>query len=156
MCGAEEAAGSVTVGLVAGEGKGGNVWGAVTGALCAGTMLSVWTNATEAEVYAVSLAHAALMLYAANRAGTERESRSGRWLLLTAYAIALTPAVHLSALVAAPAAAVLAARHRDGPWCLDRALLLIGPFVVAVGVGHVSLLRFAAGVITLPRPSAVR
>ncbi len=149
-------AGGVTVGLVADEGTGGNVWGAVTGALCAGTMLSVWANATETEVYAVSLAHAALMLYAANRAGTEREGRSGRWLLLTAYAIGLTPAVHLSALVAAPAAVVLAARHRDGRWCLDRAFLLIGAFVVAMGVGRVSPLLIAAGVISILSSIALR
>lgn len=153
---ATAAAGGVTVALVAGEKSGGNVWGATAGALCAGTMLSVWANATETEVYAVSLAHAALMLYAANRAGTDPEGRSGRWLLTTTYAIALAPAVHLSALVAAPAAVVLAARDRDGRWCADRVLLLIGAFVVATGVGRMSPLLVAGGVVVVLSSIALR
>ena len=43
-------------------------WGALAGALCAGLMSSVWANATETEVYAVSLRLVVVMLVCAQRA----------------------------------------------------------------------------------------
>jgi hypothetical protein len=119
--------------------------GAIAGALCAGLMASAWANATETEVYAIALLHALLMLVAAARASGEVPGRDGRWVLCTAYLIVLTPAVHLSALVAAPAAIALAARRHDGSWCADRVLLLGGAFVMAIGVGRMSLLLSASG-----------
>ncbi|MES2179350.1 MAG: DUF2723 domain-containing protein [Gemmatimonadota bacterium] len=76
-------------------------------------------------------------------AGAGPSLRSGRqneraWLLLTVYLIALAPAVHLSALVGAPAAIVMASRRRDHGWYLDRVLLLGGAMVAAAGVGRMS------------------
>ena len=44
-------------------------WVGVLAALSAGTMMSVWSNATETEVYAVALLHAVAMLVAASLAG---------------------------------------------------------------------------------------
>jgi hypothetical protein len=122
-------------------------WGAVAGVLCAGLMASVWANATETEVYAIALAHVALMLGCAVRAGDADAERSERWLLCTAYLILLAPAVHLSALVGAPAAIALAARRRDGSWRAERVLLLLGALVIAAGVGRMSLPLISAGVV---------
>ena len=132
------------------------VWGAIAGALCAGLMSSVWANATETEVYAVSLLHVALMLACAQRAADDDDVAGGRWLLCTGYVIALAPAVHLSALVGAPAAILLASRRADGEWYLDRVLLLGGVLVSAAGVGRMSWLLAGAGALLAAAPVAVR
>ena len=120
-------------------------WGAVAAGLCAGLAASVWANATETEVYAVSLLHVAVMLYAAQRASMDAEPRPRRWLLLTAYLIALAPAIHLSALVGAPAALVLASRRADGRLWVGRLLLLGGTLVAAAGLGRMSTALVAVG-----------
>ena len=122
-------------------------WGALAGALCAGLMSSVWANATETEVYAVALLHVAAMLVCAQRASRLGEGRDGRWLLVTAYCIALAPAVHLSALVGAPAAIVMASRRGNGRWCVDRVLLLGGTLVATAGVGRMSWTLAAIGAL---------
>ena len=118
-----------------------NAWGALAGAMCAGLMTSVWANATEAEVYALALLHAVAMLLAAQRA-----NHDDRWLMVTVFLIALTPAVHLSALVAAPAAVMLAARGERLEWRLARATLLVGVLIAAAGVGRMSPVTTAVGV----------
>jgi hypothetical protein len=116
-------------------------WVGLLAALSAGTMMSAWSNATETEVYAIALLHAVAMLVAAARAGEGTERRHDRWTLLVVYLMALTPAVHLSALVAAPAAIVLAARgpavaERHAEWLFDRALTLAGATIAAAGMGR--------------------
>ena len=131
-------------------------WGAIAGALCAGVMSSVWANATETEVYAVSLLHVAMMLACAQRAADDAGVAGDRWLLCTGYVIALAPAVHLSALVGAPAAILLASRRADGEWCLDRMLLLGGVLVSAAGVGRMSWLLAGVGTVMAAAPIAVR
>jgi uncharacterized membrane protein len=83
----------------------GSVIAGVGAALCAGSMSTVWLSATEAEVYAPSLLLGMLMLRSADRAG---ESGESRYVVLTAYLFALAAPLHLTALVAAPAAIVLA------------------------------------------------
>jgi hypothetical protein len=77
----------------------------IAAALCAGTMSTVWLSATEAEVYGPSLLLAMLMLWAAERAGRTGESR---YALLVAYLFALAAPLHVTALVAAPAAIMFA------------------------------------------------
>ena len=133
-------AGAVTAWMVARETARvrGAMWGALAGVLCAGLATTVWSNATETEVYAVSLLHVTVLLACALRAGAGVPQRDGRWLLCTAYLIALAPAVHLSALIGAPAAILLASRRRDGPWCIDRILLLGGVLVASAGLGRMS------------------
>jgi hypothetical protein len=127
------------------NGQRAAVWGAVSGSLCAGLMATAWANATETEVYAAALLHVTLMLCCAARAADGVPGRDGRWLLCTAYLIALAPAVHLSALVGAPAAIALAARERDGRWRVDRVLLLGGVLVAAAGVGRMSAVLLGVG-----------
>jgi len=113
----------------------GNGAMAFAAAIAAGGMSSVWLNATETEVYAVSLLLGLLMIWAGDRAG--RESESGRWVVLTAYLIALAVPLHLSALVAAPAAIVLAS-YTPPTTDWRRAMMLTGVFVVSMGVGRMS------------------
>ncbi len=136
---ATAAAGGLTAALVVRETAAHTDawWGAVAGALCAGLMATAWANATETEVYAVALLHVAAMLTAAARAADEADAES-RWLLCTAYLIALAPALHLSALVGAPAAVALASRRVDGRWRQERAAQLAGALVLAAGVGRMS------------------
>ncbi|MEP6989792.1 MAG: DUF2723 domain-containing protein [bacterium] len=122
-------------------------WGAAAGALCAGLMSSVWANATETEVYAASLLLVVATMAAAQRASEAPAPGDGRWLLCTAYLIALAPALHLSALVGAPAAIVLASRTHDGRWAFDRALLLSGVLLAAAGVGRMSWELVGAGAL---------
>jgi len=161
-------AGAGTAWLVArsvGTREGG--WIGLLGALSAGTMFSAWSNATETEVYAVAVLHAVAMLLSAALAGEGTTARHERWLLLTAYLMALTPAVHLSALVAAPAAIVLAARgpaaaEHHAKWLLNRTLMLAGTTIASAGVGRMQWTLVAAGValwavsaIVCPGPRAI-
>gem|GEM_PF-357126 len=106
------AAGGVTAALLA-RWTGSSAAG-VAGALCAGGMSTAWANATEPEVYAPALLLALLALLAgdvAGRRGDERVAATAgtRATVLAAYLLALAVPMHLSALVAAPAAVWLAA-----------------------------------------------
>jgi hypothetical protein len=137
-------------------------WGALAGALCAGLMTSAWANATETEVYAVSLLLVLLMLVCAENSGGQEDRRTGgqedasrRWLLLTAYCIALAPAVHLSALVGVPAAIAFAARRRDGTWLVDRVLLLGGVMIASAGVGRMSWVLVSVGALVAAASTVV-
>ena len=138
----------------------------VAGAIAAGEMTSVWSNATETEVYSLALLHAVALLIAGAMAGEGRRHHE-RWMLLTGYLIALAPAVHLSALVAAPAAIVLACRssesadegaHRH----VERLLLLGGMLVASAGIGRMDWrivcagAALAAGALVHPRPRAMQ
>jgi hypothetical protein len=147
------AAGAATAWLVARSGSTRTAaWTGYAGAVAAGTMLTAWSVATETEVYSLALLHAVAVLVAARMAGEGDEPRHERWMLLTAYLLALGPAVHLSALVAAPAAIVLAAREpaapeRAGRWRIARGLMLGGATIVAAGVGRMSWMIVALGVL---------
>ncbi len=86
--------------------------GAVAAAVMAGTMLSVWNNATEAEVYAVALTASVMMLYAGERAGRHdlTQEQRERWRAVVVWIAALAIPLHLSVLVALPAAIAFAWR----------------------------------------------
>ena len=83
----------------------GSIAAGVGAALCAGSMSTVWLSATEAEVYGPSLLLAMLMLWSGDRAG---QSGDPRFVALTAYLLALAAPLHVTALVAAPSAILLA------------------------------------------------
>lgn len=126
---------------------------AVAATLAAGTMASVWLNATEAEVYAASLLLGWLMLLAGERAGRTADPR---WALLLAYLFALAVPLHLSALVAAPAAILLAASGADGRVRWDEGALLALPVLLAIGVGTVSPVLIGVACVALPVAVTVR
>jgi hypothetical protein len=152
------AAGGLTAWLVARETRAadGAAWGALAGALCAGTMATAWANATETEVYAVALLHSVVLLACAARAGNSGGRAEDGWLLCTAYLIALAPAVHLSALVGAPAAIALAARRSDGRWRARQLLVLFGSLLCAAGVGRVSPVLVVVGVVMMASAARTR
>ncbi len=79
---------------------------AYAGAVAAGAMSSVWSSATETEVYASALFVGCLVLWLA-----DRDSRA-KWLLLAAYVSGLGFALHLTALLTIPAAVYLVASRR--------------------------------------------
>ncbi|HTI64493.1 MAG TPA: DUF2723 domain-containing protein, partial [Gemmatimonadaceae bacterium] len=108
---------------------------ALTGALSAGAMSSVWLNATETEVYATSLFLSVAIIASAEMAGRTSERR---WLVLTAYLLALSVPVHLSALVAAPVAVLLVTDRGGGAPDWVAGLTLLGVSVLVAGVGRVS------------------
>ena len=81
-------------------------------AICSGAASSVWRNATEAEVYALALLGSALILWSADRAVAGDTRASWRWILLCGYVVGLSYSLHLAALVAVPAAALLIAQSR--------------------------------------------
>jgi len=161
---ATAAAGGMTAWLFArerqwsggGASLAGRSWRAVAAALCAGLMASAWANATETEVYAIALLHATLMLACAAKAGDADEAHGSRWTRLVAYLMLLAPAVHLSTLVAAPAAIVLAARDEGARWRLRRALTLLGVLVVAAGIGRVSMTLVIAGILIVAFSAVTR
>lgn len=113
----------------------------VVAAIGAGAMSTVWRNATETELYAPSLLLSMCMLAAGHRAGV---TRSGKWLILTAFTFALAVPLHLGALVAAPGAIVLAAADRHGHVRWGDAGLLSGALALAFAVGVASPLAMAA------------
>ncbi|MDB4916220.1 MAG: hypothetical protein JWM95_3864 [Gemmatimonadetes bacterium] len=154
---ATSTAGGLTAWLVTrGNGAVGAPYGGIAGALCAGLMTSVWANATETEVYAISLVHVVVMLACAARSSPGNGAHEDRWLLLTAYLIALAPALHLSALVGAPAAIVLASRTPEGRWRIDRLALLGGVLVAAAGAGRMSWWLATLGAVISFAPVLVR
>jgi hypothetical protein len=143
-------AGGVTAQLV--HRATGNGSMAFASAIAAGGMSSVWLNATETEVYAASLALGVLMIWAGERAGREH----GRnWTYLTAYLIALAVPLHLSALVAAPVAIMLAAYSRPRvSWPVVGTLG--GVFVFAMGVGRVSAWMIGTGALVIFASEIIR
>lgn len=110
---------------------------ALAAAVGAGTMTSVWANATETEVYAVSLLLAVAMVSAGDRAGQPGVSDDGRFRAraLIAFLAGLAVPMHLSALVALPAA-IAFAWHGPRPRIRDvfvwGALATLGLSAVAV------------------------
>lgn len=111
--------------------------GAVVAAVMAGTMYTVWNNATETEVYAVAMLVSVVMLMAGAYAGrldaTPEQRQRGRALL--AFVAGLAVPLHLSVLVALPGAVVLAWRG-ERPSKLDVAtwiaLLALGLSAIAI------------------------
>ncbi|MEP6834571.1 MAG: DUF2723 domain-containing protein [Gemmatimonas sp.] len=91
------------------HGRSGAV-SALAAAVGAGTMTSVWSNATETEVYAMSLLLAVALVSAGDRAGQPGASDDVRHRAraLLAFLAGLAVPMHLSALVALPAAVALA------------------------------------------------
>lgn len=125
---------------------------AFAAAVCAGSMSSVWLNATETEVYAASLALGVCMVWVGERAGRLRQ---GRWLYLLAYLIALAVPLHLSALVAAPVAIALVVHGGDGiRW--HHVATFGGVFLIAMGVGRMSASVALAGAAIVVGAFAVR
>lgn len=126
-----------------------------------GSLSTVWLNATETEVYSASLLLAVVMLAVGYRAGIEqryaivdteadsRRSLLGRHDVLLAYLFALTPPLHLSAMVAAPAAIAIATVDRDLRLDGSRAGLLLGAAVLATGAGTGSLPIAGGGLLLL-------
>lgn len=111
--------------------------GAAIAAVSAGAMMTVWSNATETEVYAVALLLSVCMLAAGERGGradiTSLERM--RWRALIAFLAALAVPLHLSALVALPAAIAFAwhgPRPRVGEMLSWVALALLALSAVAV------------------------
>ena len=162
-------AGAATAWLVARRGRtDASGWTGYVGAVAAGTMMTAWANATETEVYSLALLHAVAILVTAARSGERAERMRERWMLLTAYLLALAPAVHLSALVVAPAAIVLASfvsatEVRGAHWRLDAVLLLGGATIAAAGIGRWQWPIILAGLLVavtsarcFPRPRRSR
>jgi hypothetical protein len=115
-------------------------------AIAAGATSSIWQNATETEVYAASLSLAMAALVTADLAGRDGDRR---WLMLTAYLIALIIPLHLSAIVAGPAIVLLAADRGEGRIDWSGALGLSGMALIVIGVSRLSLLMIGAGVVVL-------
>lgn len=113
-------------------------------ALCAGATASLWSNATETEVYSAALLLVALTLSAAWRAG---ERDDARWLGLVAYGFGLTVPLHLSALVAAPAAILLAASDARGAIRWRTVVTLLAALLIAAGVGLAAIAVVGVGAL---------
>jgi len=89
----------------------GDGFAATAAGLTAGLMSTVWSSATETEVYAVAFLFGCMMLWAADRSG---EDSDARYALLTAYLAGLAWTLHLSALLVLPSAILLVFSTRDG------------------------------------------
>lgn len=116
--------------------------GAVAAAVGAGAMMSVWSNATETEVYAVALLLAVAMLAVGERAGRHDSSDKtrSRWRALLVFLAALAVPLHLSALVAFPAAVAFAWRGVKP----TRSEILAWGALVALALSAVAILPIRA------------
>ena len=112
-------------------------------AICAGGMATVWQNATETEVYSVSLLLSLAAIIAGERAGATGESR---WRILSAYLLALAVPLHLSALVAAPVVVLLVA-DSPHPTRIRDALTIASAAILAAGVARLSITLIIVGVV---------
>ena len=134
-----------------------DTFAAVAAGLAFGAMSTVWLNATETEVYSVSLLLSMLMLLAGSAVGqasdegahADERGRATRYVGLLAYLFALAPPLHLSAMVAAPGAIALATIDDDLRLDASRAALLTGAAVLSVGVGTGAWTLVAAGAAVL-------
>ncbi|HET7583432.1 MAG TPA: DUF2723 domain-containing protein [Gemmatimonadaceae bacterium] len=150
---------------------------ALAAGITAGSMASIWMNATETEVYALSLLLLALMLACAWRAreqqdgsavparmvahrhddvvrddGADAPRMAWRWIALAAYLIALAVPLHMSALVGVPAvvAMLLPARGTASPRARVawRGVVLVSACALApVALAAGSLAGAVAGVV---------
>ncbi len=107
---------------------------AFAGAVCAGSMSTVWLNANETEVYAIALLGGCILLWIGNEAG---ETSERRWLFLGAYVTGLAWALHLTALVPLPAAFYLASQKR-----LLRDFLRVSPAMIVLALLGASAVLF--------------
>ena len=109
----------------------------IAAGIAAGLVYSVWQNATETEVYALSLLLGVLMLMIGDQAGNTGDRR---WDALLAYVLGVAGALHLDAFLAAPAAILLAASGPGERGLQVRALgRWAGPSMLALGLGRASL-----------------
>jgi hypothetical protein len=115
----------------------------IAAGISAGSMLAVWLNATETEIYAVAMLLGVLMILAGERAGA---TGSIRYRALLAYLMGLAVPVQISALVAAPAAIVLASTSPERAGLAWRRLVaLCGLLGAAIAVSQGSAALLAAG-----------
>ena len=141
---------------------------AVAAAVIAGTMSTAWLSATETEVYALSLLLSMLMIDAGEQAGVRRH---WKWIVISVYLIAIAVPLHLTALIAAPAAIVLASEplpvaalsdvrrpvstardwlHQWFPeWRWSWTLALLAAVVIAVSASSMSLTLAVIGALML-------
>ncbi len=124
----------------------GRPWYALAAAITAGSMTSVWQNATETEVYAASLVLSVAAIAVADQAGRATDRR---WTVLAAYLLALSLPLHLSALVAAPVVIYLVIRRQDGAWDWSAGLAMLGVSVLVAGVSRLSIAVSVAGAALL-------
>ncbi len=96
-------------------------------ALCTAFSTSFWFNATEAEVYALSMFFTVLAFWLVLRWGEEHTDRRDRLLLLTAYLFGLGAGVHLQCLLTLPGILVLVfADLMVGRSLKDQVLIVMG------------------------------
>lgn len=115
-------------------------------ALVGGAMAAVWQSATETEVYGHALLAVAALMVAADLAGSRG---SARHRALVAFLFGLAVPLHLSVLVAGPAIVLLAASDADGRVKSRSVVVLSGAWLLAIGMGTVSLIPVVAGSLLL-------
>jgi tetratricopeptide (TPR) repeat protein len=104
------------------------------GAMACTFLDSYWFSAVEGEVYALSSAFGALVLWLAFKwedAARENDPRADRYLVLIAFAIGLSLGVHLLSMLVIPAVAVIYYFNKIEPSVKRKPL----GFLIACGVG---------------------
>lgn len=117
---------------------------AVIAGVSAGLMGTVWMNATETEVYSVSLLLVALQLLTAWHAHRSDDDRAR---VLLAYLAALAIPLHLSVLVVTPSALLLANTDAQGRvrWVSAIAGAVLMAAIIAISMAQL----FAAGALMI-------
>lgn len=118
----------------------------VAAALVGGAMAAVWQSATETEVYGHALLLVAVLMVAAELAGSRG---SARHRALVAFLFGLAVPLHLSVLVAGAAIVLLAASDAEGRISARTLLVLAGALLLAIGFGTIALVPVVAGAFLL-------
>lgn len=115
----------------------------VLAGLVAGLTSSVWQSATETEVYGYALCLGAIAVCLGDHAG---RNWSTRHRALLAFVLGLAVPLHISALVAGPAAILLSATDGGGSLSWRAILAPAAAWLVAAGLGTVALPVMLLGV----------
>jgi len=101
-------------------------------------MSSLWLSANETEVYASAFLVSCILLWIGDRAG---ETGERRWLLAGGYVAGLAFALHLTALLSAPAALYLAMHCRNARDVVRRIPAMTLTFVIGASAVLFMLVR---------------
>lgn len=109
--------------------------GAAIGAGCYMLCDTAWFSAVESEVYSLSMAMSATMIWAMLRWATDEDrQRAGRWILLTALLLGLSVCVHQLSLLATPALLLIYLTAKRKEWSQLKKLIPLALLLFALGL----------------------
>lgn len=121
------------------------LWGAAIGALCYVFCDTAWFSAVESEVYSLSMAISAIIVWAMLKwAVDEDRNHAGRWLLLIALLLGLGVCVHQLSLLTTPALLLIYIISKRKEWHQLLRILPLAVMLFVVGLSPYLILPIRA------------